>query len=159
MVAAASISTYLVRAGYVVTVQSSGRSVDRLVAEGQDTLEDAMVDLAVLEPEPHDHPAPVDAERVTFVVLGRTSVARAQHWATTVASARTTWAFVARGTPSDALDLLDAAGWKVVPYAPGDDLAEPVDAVRRSIEPCCELTAPHAGHRRAAQPRRGSSTP
>lgn len=124
VVAAASVSTYLVRSGYIVTVQSSGRSVDRLVAEGQDALEDAMVDLAVLEPEPHDHPAPVDADRVTFVVLGRASVARAKHWATTVASARTTWAFVARGTPSDALDLLDAAGWKVVPYAPGDDLAD-----------------------------------
>lgn len=124
VIAAASITTYLVRAGFIVTVQSSGRSVDRLIAEGQDTLEDAMVDLAVLQPEPQDHPAPVDTDRVTFMVLGRVTPDRAQQWATTVASARTTWAFVARGTPAEALDRLDSAGWKVVSYTPGDDLAD-----------------------------------
>lgn len=123
VVAAASITTYLVRSGYVVTVQTNGRSVDRLVAEGQDTLEDAMVDLAVLQPEPQDHPAPVDTERVTFLVLGRITPARAEQWARTAAPSRTTWAFVARGTPADALDRLHSSGWKIVPYAPGDDLA------------------------------------
>lgn len=124
IVAAASITTYLARAGYVVTVQSSGRSVDRLIAEGQDTLEDAMVDLAVLDPEPQDHPDPVDVDRVTFMVLGRVTADRAQQWARAVASARTTWALVARSTPTDALDILDAAGWRLVPYAPNDDLAD-----------------------------------
>lgn len=124
IVAAASITAYLARAGYIVTVQSSGRSVDRLIAEGQDTLEDAMVDLAVLEPEPQDHPAPVDADRVTFMVLGRIDAVRARQWASAVAPARTICALVARGTPVEALDVLDAAGWRFVSYVPSDDLVD-----------------------------------
>lgn len=124
VIAAASITTYLARGGYVVTLQSSGRAIDRLISDGQDTIEDAMVDLAMIEPEQHDHPAPVEAERVTFMVAGRLTPDRARHWTAAVASARTTWAFVARSTPADALDMLDAAGWKLVTYVPGDDLAE-----------------------------------
>ena len=54
VVATASITAHLVKAGYVVVLQSSGGSVDRFIADGQDTLEDAMVDLAVVEPEEDD---------------------------------------------------------------------------------------------------------
>jgi uncharacterized protein (DUF58 family) len=124
VIATASIAAHLARAGYVVTVLSSGRSVDRVIADGQDTIEDAMVDLAVVEPEPVDHHGRFEADRAAFVVLGRLTASRAQHWVTALATSRTIHAFVARGTTSDALDLLDAARWKVVSYAPGDDLAE-----------------------------------
>jgi uncharacterized protein (DUF58 family) len=124
VVATASITSHLARAGYVVSLQSSGRSVDRVVADGHDTLEDAMVDLAVVEPEPADHPGRFEADRAAFVVLGRLSAARAQHWVSALATSRTILAFVARGTQAEALDILDAARWKVVSYAPGDDVAE-----------------------------------
>ncbi|MET0931126.1 MAG: DUF58 domain-containing protein [Aeromicrobium sp.] len=124
VIAAASITTHLVRAGYVVTVQSNGRSVDRVIADGQDTIEDAMVDLAVLEPEPTDHTGRFEADRAAFIVLGRLTAARARHWVAALATSRTINAFVARGTHADALDVLDAARWKVVSYVPGDDLAE-----------------------------------
>ncbi|MET0468829.1 MAG: DUF58 domain-containing protein [Aeromicrobium sp.] len=124
VVAAASIMSHLARSGYVVTVQSSGRAIDRVVADGHDTIEDAMVDLAVVEPEPDDHPGRFEADRAAFVVLGRLTVGRAQHWVTALAASRTILAFVARGTSGDALDVLDAARWKVVSYGPGDDLAE-----------------------------------
>ncbi|MCW2823969.1 MAG: hypothetical protein JWQ91_886 [Aeromicrobium sp.] len=124
VVAAASIAAHLVKAGYVVAVQSSGRGVDRLVAEGQDTLEDALVDLAVVEAEDTDAGGRVAAERATYVVLGRVTLARAQHWATALSSSRAVLALVERGTSAEALDLLDGARWRVVSYAPGDDLTD-----------------------------------
>ncbi len=124
VVAAASITSYLVRAGYVVTVQSSGHSIDRLIAEGHGTLEDALADLAVLEPEARDHHGHVEAEKVTFMVLGRLTLARAEQWVTALAAVRTPRALVAHGTPAAALNLLDAAGWRTVSYTAGDDLAE-----------------------------------
>lgn len=124
VVAAASIAAHLVRAGYVVTLQSSGRTVDRLVADGQDTLEDAMVDLAVLEPEPRDHEGRIEAERATFAVLGRLTSERALHWTSALGASRTVLALVSRGSTAEALDVLDAARWNVVQYDAKDDLAE-----------------------------------
>ncbi|MCW2768812.1 MAG: hypothetical protein JWR27_245 [Aeromicrobium sp.] len=122
VVATASITAHLVRAGWVVALQSSGHGVDRLVADGQDTLEDALVDLAVVEPEDTDVSGRVAAERATYVVLGRLTVGRARQWAGALSSSRTVLALVARGTPAEALDLLDGARWRVVSYAVGDDL-------------------------------------
>ncbi|MRJ78023.1 DUF58 domain-containing protein [Aeromicrobium sp. SMF47] len=122
--AAASVTAHLVQAGYVVTVQSSGHAVDRVVAEGQDTLEDAMVDLAVLEPEPRDHDARISPERAVFAVLGRLTPERARHWTAALGASRSVLAFVAVGTSTAALDVLDAARWNVVEYEPKDDLAE-----------------------------------
>ena len=133
VVAAASITSHLARAGYVVTLLSGGRSVDRVVADGHDTIEDAMVDLAVVEPEEKDHHGRLEADRAAFVILGRLSADRAQHWVSALATSRTITAFVGRGTSAAALDLLDGARWKVVTYAPGDDLAEAwsqIDGVR-----------------------------
>lgn len=124
VVAAASITAHLVRAGYVVALQSSGRRVDRVVAEGQDTLEDAMIDLALVEPEEVDATTPLAAEQATYAVLGRLTVGRARHWAVALASSRTVLALVARGTPAEALDVLDGARWRVVTYSPQDDLTE-----------------------------------
>ncbi|AWB91790.1 DUF58 domain-containing protein [Aeromicrobium chenweiae] len=124
VVAAASITTHLVRAGYVAALQSSGHAVDRVVAEGQDTLEDALVDLAVLEPEARDHDARVAAERAVFAVLGRLSADRARHWVRALGASRLILAFVAHGTSAEALEVLDAARWKVVEYGPQDDLVD-----------------------------------
>lgn len=124
VIAAASVTTHLARAGYVVTLLSGGRSVDRVIADGHDTIEDALVDLAVVEPEPDDHHGRFEADRAAFVLLGRLTPERAQHWITALATSRTINAFVARGTSATALDLLDNARWKVVTYAPGDDVAE-----------------------------------
>jgi len=124
VVAVASITTHLVRAGYVVAVQSNGTSIDRVVADGQDTLEDAMVDLAVIEPEPVDREGRHEAEGAAFIVLGRLTAERAQQWVAALATSRTILALVSRGSSPQALDVLDAARWNVVAYSPGDDLAE-----------------------------------
>lgn len=124
VVAAASISAHLVRAGYVVALQSNSTSVDRVIADGQDTFEDAMIDLAVIEPDPADRPGRHEAEGAVFIILGRLSVERAQHWVSTLSTSRAILALVARGTSAAALDLLDGARWNVVPYTSNDDLAE-----------------------------------
>jgi uncharacterized protein (DUF58 family) len=124
VVAAASITTHLVRAGYVVALQSNGTQVDRVVAEGHDTLEDAMVDLALLQPESVDRPGRHEAEGAAFVVLGRLTVERARQWVAALSTSRTILALVAAGTPTAALDVLDAARWNVVAWSPQDDLAE-----------------------------------
>lgn len=124
VVAVASITSHLVRAGHVVALQSSGGSVDRVVAEGQDTLEDAMVDLALLEPEESDSTRPGTSERTTYVVLGRLSTERAGHWTHALGASRSVLALVERGTSAAALDVLDDARWRVVTYSAQDDLAE-----------------------------------
>ena len=124
VVAAASITAHLVRAGYVVALQSNGTVLDRVVAEGQDTLEDAMVDLATTDPDPHDRIGRHDAEGATFVVLGRLTVERAEHWVATLSTSRAILALVARGTSPAALDVLDGARWNVVAWSPGDDHAD-----------------------------------
>lgn len=123
VVATASIVAHLARAGYVVTVQSSGAAIDRCIAEGQDALEDVMVDLAVVEPDEHDRDHVFDAERAAFVLLGRVDVERAHHWTAAIAASRTVLAFVASGTSSAALDVLAGARWRVVTYRPKDDVA------------------------------------
>ncbi|MEJ7633178.1 DUF58 domain-containing protein [Aeromicrobium sp.] len=122
IVAAASITTHLVRAGYVVIFQSNGTSIDHFIAGGEDTLEDAMVDLAVVAPEVRDNDRRVVPERAAFVVLGRPSVERAQHWASHLATSRTVLALVAANTSPEALGVLDDARWRIVTYRPGDDI-------------------------------------
>lgn len=123
VVAAASITAHLVKAGYVVALQSSAPAIDRLVAEGQDILEDAMVDLAVVEPDEHDRVRMSPAERAVFLVLGRLDEERARHWIATASGARSVVAFVAAGTPDSVLDILQAAHWRFVTHRPHDDIA------------------------------------
>ncbi len=124
IVAAASIVHHLARNGYVVAFQTSSPAIDREIADGQDTVEDAMVDLAVLEPDENDHDRAMTPERAAFAILGRIDIPRAQHWVNAVGGARDVHAFVAAGTSAAALDVLDGARWKVVTYRPNDDLAE-----------------------------------
>ena len=124
IVAVASIVSHLTRAGYVVAAQSNGTMLDRHVADGHDTVEDAMVDLAVLEPEERDNDRAPITEEVAFLVLGRLDEDRARHWLSTVAACRTVLALVAAGSSPAALDLLEDARWRVVTYHSRDNLAE-----------------------------------
>ncbi len=124
IVAAASIVHHLGRNGYTVSFQTSSPAIDREIADGQDSVEDAMVDLAVLEPDEAEHDRVMPPERAAFAILGRLDIPRAQHWVNAVGGARDVHAFVAAGTSAAALDVLDGARWKVVTYRPNDDLAE-----------------------------------
>ena len=124
IVAAASIVHHLARNGYVVAFQTSSPAIACEIADGQDSVEDAMVDLAVLEPDEHDHDRAMSPERAAFAILGRLDIPRAQHWVEAVGGARDVNAFVAAGTSAAALDVLDGARWKVVTYRPNDALAE-----------------------------------
>ena len=124
VVAAASIVNHLARSGYVVTLQSSSAAIDRSIADGQDSLEDAMVDLAMIEPDDRDHDRAATPERAAFAVLGRLDLTRAEHWVDTIAGARNVHAFVAAGTSAAALDVLERAHWRVVTYRGTDDVAE-----------------------------------
>jgi uncharacterized protein (DUF58 family) len=123
VVATASITAHLVKAGYVVVLQSNGTEIDRFIADGQDTLEDAMVDLAVVEPEERDHDRRVTPERAAFVVLGRVSIERAEHWATVMSTSRAVLALVEAHSSPEALGVLEDARWRVVTYRPNDDIA------------------------------------
>lgn len=83
----------------------------------------ALVELAVAEPaEPVADPVgPADH---LVAVLGRVDLAAAarhlDHWS----GARRVVAFVASSSPEAAIDLLEAARWRVVTYRPQDSLAE-----------------------------------
>ena len=123
VVATASITAHLVKAGYVVVLQSNGTAIDRFIADGQDTLEDAMVDLAVIDPEDTDHDRRVSPERAAFVVLGRPTIERAHHWAGLLSTSRAVLALVAANTSPDALGVLEDARWRIVTYRNNDDVA------------------------------------
>ncbi len=124
IVATASISAHLVKAGYVVVLQSSGRAIDRFIADGQDTLEDAMVDLAVVEPERLDNERLVAPERAAFMVLGRVSVERAHYWAHVMSTSRAVLALVAANTSAEARGILEDARWRIVTYQPNQDISD-----------------------------------
>jgi hypothetical protein len=122
--ATASVIAHLVRVGYVVVARAPGGAVDRHVSEAHDTLEDALIDLATIEP---DDAADLDVdtgERTTFAVLGRPSAERAREWVHALSSSSTVLAFVGRGTSEEALDILSAARWRCTTYHPGDEVAE-----------------------------------
>ena len=122
--ATASITTHLVKAGYVVVLQSNGTGIDRFIADGQDTLEDAMVDLAVIEPEEHDNDRRVAPERAVFMVLGRLTIERAQHWAHLMSTSRAVMALIAANTSAEARGILEDARWRLVTYHPNDDISD-----------------------------------
>lgn len=122
--ATASVLGHLLRVGYAVTVRATGRAVDRRLDDG-DVLDDALVDLAVLEPSDAPTLDGVDpGERTVFAVLGRPDVERAAAWVDTLSHATTVLALVSAGTRDAALDVLAAAGWRYVTYTPHDDVAE-----------------------------------
>lgn len=124
VVATTSITAHLVKGGYVVVLQSNGAGIDRFLADGQDTLEDAMVDLAVIEPEEHDNDRHVAPERAVFMVLGRLTIERAHHWARLMSTSRAVLALVEAHSSPEALGVLEDARWRVVTYRHNDDIGE-----------------------------------
>lgn len=124
VVAAASIMTHLVAEGCIVSLRSSDRVIDRRVGDGHDTLSDAMLDLAVVEPGEYDIEAVEPPERSVVLVTGHLDVERAEHWIRTLGHAGTVHAFVAAATRPEAMARLDATRWSVVTYHVQDDQAE-----------------------------------
>lgn len=120
----ASIVTHLVKAGYVLVLQSNGTGIDRFIADGQASLEDAMIDLAVVEPESDDLDRRVVPERAAFMVLGRLNVERAHHWVHLMSTSRAVMALVAATTSPEARGVLQDARWRIVTYHSNDDIGE-----------------------------------
>jgi len=125
IVAAASVSAHLVRRGYLVNVITPGGPVQRSIADGLDTIDEVMTDLAIVEPmdvtaEAIAGIAP--SERPVVAILGRPDQEQAASWSRLNSS--TGLVFVAVGTPREALDILAGAGWKCRSYKAGDDVAD-----------------------------------
>jgi uncharacterized protein (DUF58 family) len=124
VVAAASVMTHLVAEGCIVALRSSDRTIDRRVGDGHDTISDAMLDLAIIEPGEYDIDAVEPPERSVVLVTGRLDAARAEHWIRVLGHAHTVHAFVADTTRPEALERLDGTRWSVVTYRVQDDQAE-----------------------------------
>lgn len=119
--ACASLVEHLAGSGYVVHVESPGTPVQRVVGEGQDTVRDVLVDLALLEPADDTAPLTGAAGDVPVVaVLGRVDERSARTWARL--AGRRSVALVAHGSPAAAVGVLRDRGWRCVPYRSSDDL-------------------------------------
>ena len=124
VVAAASVMTHLVAEGCIVGLRSSDRAIDRRIGDGQDTLSDAMLDLAVVEPGDQDVDAVEPPERSVVLIAGHLDLARADHWIRVLGRASSVHAFVAEATRPEALERLDGTRWSIVTYRAQDDQAE-----------------------------------
>lgn len=122
--ATASLLDHLAGAGFRVALRAPGAALDRLL-DHPDAVDEALVDLAVLEPVASADPADADpGERTVVVVLGRPDARRAAAWTEALASAGTVLALVAAGTREPALEVLERAGWRHVAYTAHDEVAE-----------------------------------
>lgn len=124
VVAAASVMTHLVSEGCIVALRSSDHVIDRRVGDGHDTLADALLDLAVVEPGEHEVDAVEPPERSVVLVTGHLHVERAEHWIRVLGRATTVHVFVSAATRPETLDLLEGTRWTVVRYRNQDDVAE-----------------------------------
>ena len=124
VVAAASVMTHLVSEGCIVSLRSSDRAIDRRVGDGHDTLSDAMLDLAIVEPGEYDIDAVEPPERSVVLVTGHLGIERAEHWIRVLGHAGSVHAFVADATRPEAMARLDSTRWSVVTYRVQDDQAE-----------------------------------
>ena len=116
--------THLVGEGCIVGLRSSDRAIDRRIGDGHDTLSDAMLDLAVVEPGDHGRRRR-GASR---------TVCRARHRPSRPRPRRSldpgprpgqpVHAFVAEATRPEALERLDGTRWSIVTYRVQDDQAE-----------------------------------
>lgn len=122
--AAASITTHLVQAGYVVVVGSDGGTVDGVVAEGHETIQDVMIQLAECEPTSGPIRFTADGEHVTFLVTGRLEADRAAGWIEATARGGAVHAVVSRSTRQAVLDQLLDADLRVTTYTPQADVPE-----------------------------------
>ncbi len=134
--ACASLVDHLAARGHVVHVEVPGAPADRVVSEGQDTVRDVLVDLALLEPVDDAEPlAGTSGDMPVVAVLGRLDEARARAWARL--AGRRSVAFVGAGSSAVALAELEDRGWRCVRYRSSDDLralwhehVEPAGAAR-----------------------------
>ncbi len=125
IMAAASVTAHLVKRGYVVNVIAPGGSIERSVADGLDTIEDVLTDLAIVRPRrvsAGDIARIGSSERPIVAILGRVDDDKAVDWSRLNAS--TGLALVAAGSSRTALATLSAAGWKCRSYRPRDDVAQ-----------------------------------
>lgn len=125
IVAAASVATHLCRRGYLVNVIAPGSAIRRSIADGLDSLEDVLTDLAVVDPQPvtaEDVARIGPSERPVVAVLGRVDEDTALAWSRL--NTTTGLVLLAIGSSAGAIDLLNAAGWKSRTYHPREDLAE-----------------------------------
>lgn len=133
VVAGASVMTHLVGEGCIVSLRSSDRAIDRRVGDGHDTLSDAMLDLAIVEPGEHDIDAVEPPERSVVLVTGHLDVERAEHWIRVLGHAGSVLVLVAEATRPEALARLDATRWNIVTYRVQDDQAERWLAFDRAV--------------------------
>lgn len=125
VVAAASVTAHLSRRGYLVNVIAPGSDLQRSIADGMDTIEDVMTDLAIVEPRDvtlDDIGLIAPSERPVVAILGRVDEERARAWSRLNSS--TGLVFVGFGTSETAIEILNAAGWKTRTYRAGDDVAD-----------------------------------
>jgi uncharacterized protein (DUF58 family) len=133
VVAAASVMTHLIGEGCIVALRSSDRAIDRRVGDGHDSLSDALLDLAVVEPGEHEVDAVEPPERSVVLVTGHLGTARAEHWIRVLGRSSTVHVFVAATSRPEALDLLEGTRWTVVGYRTQDDQAERWLAFDRAV--------------------------
>lgn len=114
LVAGASAIAHLVDDGHVTSTVVPGCE-SRTVSGVHDSLREALIDLAGLT---HHDRSPVGAPPVVggpvVAVLGVVDVARAREWATDLRRASTVRALVAGESGEAAVQVLRAAGWRVV---------------------------------------------
>jgi uncharacterized protein (DUF58 family) len=133
VVAAASVVTHLVGEGCIVTLRSSDHTIDRRVGDGQDTLSDALLDLAVAEAGEHEVDAVEPPERTVVLVTGHLDSDRVDHWIRVLGRANTVHVFVSAASRPEALERLETTRWNVVAYRVQDDQAERWLALDRAV--------------------------
>ncbi len=131
--AVASVATHLAQAGFVVTLASHDGAVDVVIAEGQDSVRDAMIALAGVEASTGADVRPGAVERFVVLVTGRLDADRAQRWVRELAGDAGVHAIVSSATREPVLDDLAAAGWSVATYGPRSDVPEVWSALDGSV--------------------------
>lgn len=125
VVAAASILTELLRTGHGAELLTSDGRVRRTIGDGHDDVSDALVDLALVEPD-RGRGLSVRLDQLPgggpVLVLGDLDARSAADWLTLVPGPAR--ALVGAASERDARRLLRDAGWHTVTYRPGDDLLE-----------------------------------
>jgi uncharacterized protein (DUF58 family) len=119
--AGASIITHLSEAGYSVSVASPCGQLDVELADGRDSLRQALVALARCEPSDTDTWR-IPVERATFVVAGRLEPDRARRWVQALGEARSVSALIGAGSRTGAFEVTARARWRRATWTPQSDI-------------------------------------